>query len=78
MYGLKRADKFYRGNHPTTDPRDAWNTLYESHGYIYMGPRAEVEARKYKLDVFYRHIPIELHKFTEKELEEIVILKLRG
>jgi hypothetical protein len=78
MYGLRRANKFFKGTHPTADPRDAWNTLRESHGDIYMGSKQEVQARKDKLNAFYRHIPIEMHKFTERELEEIVILKLKG
>lgn len=78
MYGLRRGNKFFRGNHPTTDPRDAWNELYSSRGEIFMGSKLEVQARKDKLDVFYRHIPIEMYKFTEHELEEIVILKLKG
>jgi len=78
MYGLRRGELFLRVRGIGESGAELWHKLENSHGNIYMGEKDEVQRRFYKLNKFYRHIPIELYKFTERELEELVILKLKG
>jgi len=55
-----------------------WRIFEESRGDIFMGEYKVVNDHRTELNGFYRHIPIEIYKLTEKEIEELVILKLKG
>jgi len=81
MFSLKRGEMFlctrtFYDN--IYDFLPFWRIFKESRGDIFMGEYKVVNDRRIELNGFYRHIPIKIYKLTEKEIEELVILKLKG
>ena len=74
MYGLKRKNLFL------CEPGGPmWRPLIESHGKVLIKKEfSDIVKRYEKLSRFYIEIPIEIHQFSDEEIEELFILKLKG